>query len=386
MFRVISESLGRVFRGVSYSQYPSSLQLPRRRFLVQGYLNRMEKMTTDNVGDVTRVLFCGFHFPASGKFTREYLESYPFIQVDEVHLDDVPNVIGNYHICVVKNRHIDSKIIARAKEMKLIMQYGVGLEGVDVDAATQHGIKVARIPGRMTGNSTSCAEMAIYLMLGLLRKQKELEISIKEKRLGEPCGETLLGKTVFIMGFGAIGTDVAKRLKPFGVKIIATKRKWGSQLNDSIKSLSTVESDEIDSLVDVKGGHEKIYDFAREADIVAVCLLMNSETSGTVDHKFLSSMKKGSLLVNVSRGGILDYKSILRHLETGHLGGLGIDVAWTEPFDPNDPVLQFKNVLITPHVAGVTEFSYRTMAKVVGDCALQIHDGVPLTGVEVVNE
>lgn len=73
---------------------------------------------------------------------------------------------------------------------------------------------------------------------------------------------------------------------------------------------------------------------------------------------------KGSLLVNVSRGGILDYKSILRHLETGHLGGLGIDVAWTEPFDPNDPVLQFKNVLITPHVAGVTEFSYRTMAKV----------------------
>lgn len=84
---------------------------------------------------------------------------------------------------------------------------------------------------------------------------------------------------------------------------------------------------------------------------------------------------KGSILVNVSRGGILDYKSILHHLETGHLGGLGIDVAWTEPFDPKDPVLQFQNVLITPHVAGVTEFSYRTMAKV-----------LPLTPLNLIKE
>lgn len=69
-------------------------------------------------------------------------------------------------------------------------------------------------------------------------------------------------------------------------------------------------------------------------------------------------------MVNIARGGILDYKSVLQQLESGHLGGLAIDVAWTEPFDPEDPILKFPNVLITPHVAGVTEFSYRTMAKV----------------------
>lgn len=73
---------------------------------------------------------------------------------------------------------------------------------------------------------------------------------------------------------------------------------------------------------------------------------------------------QGSLLVNIARGGLLDYDSVSHFLEIGHLGGLGIDVAWREPFDPEDPILTHPNVLITPHVAGVTEYAYRTMAKV----------------------
>ena len=73
---------------------------------------------------------------------------------------------------------------------------------------------------------------------------------------------------------------------------------------------------------------------------------------------------QGSLLINIARGGLLDYDAVVHHLESGHLGGLGIDVAWTEPFDPDDPILKFYNVIISPHVAGVTEHSYRAMAKV----------------------
>lgn len=73
---------------------------------------------------------------------------------------------------------------------------------------------------------------------------------------------------------------------------------------------------------------------------------------------------QGSLLVNIARGGLLDYDAVSHHLEIGHLGGLGIDVAWKEPFDPEDPILSHPNVLITPHLAGVTEYAYRTMAKV----------------------
>ncbi|XP_034896965.1 uncharacterized protein [Populus alba] len=343
-------------------------------------LSKVEQMVGNSDMHITRVLFCGPYFPASHQYTKEYLQKYPFIQVDDVPLAVVPDVISNYNICIVKNMRLTSNIISRATQMKLIMQFGVGLEGVDIDAATKYGIKVARIPGDVTGNAASCAEMTIYLMLGLLRKQNEMQISIKQKRLGVPVGETLLGKTVFIMGFGNIGIDLAKRLRPFGVKIIATKRSWALHSEGFL-----IENGTNDNLVDEKGSHEDIYKFAGESDIVVCCLSMNKETAGIVNKSFISSMKKGALLVNIARGGLLDYDAVVHHLESGHLGGLGIDVAWTEPFDPDDPILKFNNVIISPHVAGVTEHSYRSMAKVVGDVALQLHSGTPLAGIEIVN-
>ncbi|KAM7509363.1 hypothetical protein LguiA_019816 [Lonicera macranthoides] len=344
-------------------------------------------MVEENDKDAFRLLFCGPYFAASHVYTREYLQKYPYMQVDDVSLENVPDVIGNYDICVVKSMRLNAAVISRANRLKLIMQYGVGLEGVDISAATRHGIKVARIPSSETGNAASCAEMAIYLMLGLLRKQNQMQIAVKQKKVGEPIGETLLGKTVFIMGFGNIGIQLAKRLRPFGVKIFATKRSWASSHphNSCNSSALPSENGTYDHLVDEKGGHEDIHNFASSADIVVCCLTMNSETAGIVNKTFLSSMRKGALLVNIARGGLLDYEAILQHLKSGHLGGLGIDVAWTEPFDPDDPVLKFPNVLITPHVAGVTEFSYRYMAKVVGDVALQLRAGTPLTGIEFVN-
>jgi phosphoglycerate dehydrogenase-like enzyme len=252
-------------------------------------------------------------------------------------------------------------------------------KGIDINAATKYGIKVARIPGDITGNAASCAEMAIYLILGLLRKQNEMQIAVNQRKLGEPVGETLFGKTVFILGFGNIGIDLAKRLRGFGVKITATKRSWASNPQDSCQT--NFHND----LVDEKGGHEDIHKFASNADIVVCCLSLNRQTAGIVNKTFISSMRKGAILVNIARGGLLDYEAVLYHLKSGHLGGLGIDVSWSEPFDPDDPILKFKNVVITPHVAGVTEHSYRSMAKVVGDVALQLHAGAPFTGIEFVN-
>ncbi|XP_059461544.1 uncharacterized protein LOC132190539 [Corylus avellana] len=347
----------------------------------------MDEITGGNgKNKITRILFCGLNYPASHSYTREYLQKHPFIQVDAVPFDDVPNSIAKYHVCVVKTMKLDSNIISRATQMNLIMQYGVGLEGVDIDAATRNGIKVARIPSDITGNAASCAELSIYLILGLLRKQNEMQIAVKQRKLGEPLGETLLGKTVFILGFGNIGIDLARRLRPFGVKIIATKRSWASHSQDPSQSNgASVQNGSTHDLVDEKGSQEDIQEFASRADIVVCCLILNSETAGTVNKSFISSMRKGALLVNIARGGLLDYEAVLYNLESGHLGGLGIDVAWTEPFDPNDPILKFKNVLITPHIGGVTEHSFRSMSKVVGDVALQLHAGSPLTGIEFVN-
>uniref|UniRef100_A0A2N9INH6 D-isomer specific 2-hydroxyacid dehydrogenase catalytic domain-containing protein n=1 Tax=Fagus sylvatica TaxID=28930 RepID=A0A2N9INH6_FAGSY len=341
--------------------------------------DKLEIMAANSDKNLIRVLFCGPYFPASHNYTREYLQKYPFVQVDDVPFDDVPNVIANYHLCVAKDMKLDSNVLSRATQMKVVMQYGVGVEGIDINAATKYGIKVARIPGDITGNAASCAEMAIYLILGLLRKQNEMQIAVNQRKLGEPVGETLFGKTKKIprksmasncmavqdtslerrnheLGenvMGAIGNPVAEGgNNPLGM----VQRCWLRVHND---------------LVDEKGGHEDIHKFASNADIVVCCLSLNRQT--------------GAILVNIARGGLLDYEAVLYHLKSGHLGGLGIDVSWSEPFDPDDPILKFKNVVITPHVAGVTEHSYRSMAKVVGDVALQLHAGAPFTGIEFVN-
>lgn len=369
------------------SSYRVDAQHQRHCSSSPGLSRLSQVMTGQNSKPITRVLFCGLHFPAAHNYTIEYLQSYQFIKVDVVPVEEIPGVIGNYDICVVKSMRLNSDIIARANKMKLIMQFGVGLEGVNIDAATKHGIKVARIPSDNTGNATSCAEMAIYLMLGLLRKQYEMQVCIREKKLGDPIGDTLLGKTIFILGYGNIGIHLAKRLRPFGVNILATKRSWPSLSQNSCKSdgESCIGNGTHDELVDEKGNHQDILKFASRADIVVCCLAMNSETAGIVDEVFISSMRKGALLVNISRGGLLDYGAVVDHLKSGHLGGLGTDVAWTEPFDPDDAILKFPNVIMTPHVAGVTEYSYRAMSKVVGDVALQLHSRTPLTGVEIVN-
>lgn len=341
----------------------------------------------------TRVLFCGLTFPSSVEYTKQYLLPYPFIQVDAMAFDKVPDVIANYDICVVRGMMLDANVISLARQMKLIVQFGVGLEGVDIEAATKFGIKVARIPGNTSGNSLSCAEHAIYLILALLRDQKGMEKAFQERMLGVPTGETLYGKTVFIVGYGNIGKDLAVRLRPFGVKILATRRRWQSksaldlskQDVDNYPMQNTDNGNIKDDLIDEKGGNECLYEFANQADIVVTCATLTSETVGMVNAKFLSSMKKGAFLVNVARGGLLDYEAVKASLECGHLGGLGTDVAWFEPFDPSDPIIQHPKVLITPHVAGVTEISYRNMAKVIGDCALHLNNGDPFIGIEIVN-
>lgn len=359
------------------SAYACVAPLPKRHLSSSSAdsSRRSQEMSSDLRKSVTRVLFCGSQFPASHNYTIEYLQNYPSIKVDVVPYEDVSNVIGNYDICVLKGMRLNSDIIATANNMKLIMQFGVGLEGVDVNSASEHGIKVARIPSDGTGNAASCAEMAIYLMLGLLRKQYEMQVAVSEKKLGEPTGDTLLGKRIFILGYGNLGINLAKRLQPFGVKILATKRSW---------PVSDDDDAHVD-LIDEKGNPQDILRFASRADIVVCCLAMNKETAGIINEDFISSMRRGALLINIARGGLLEYEAVLRNLKSGHLGGLGTDVAWNEPFDPNDPILSFSNVIMTPHVAGVTEYSYRYMAKVVGDVALQLHEGKTWTGIEVIN-
>lgn len=202
-----------------------------------------------------------------------------------------------------------------------------------------------------------------------------MEYSIQHMQLGVPVGQTLFGKTVLIIGFGNIGRELATRLKPFGVYILATKRSWN--FDAPINGMKGSED-----LVDEKGSNEVLLEFASRADIVVTCCHLTPETAGMINSTFLAALRKGALLVNIARGGVLDYGAVKASLEMNHLGGLGIDVAWFEPFDPTDPLLQHPKVLITPHIAGVTDMSYQKMAKVIADTTLEVQAGTSISSIE----
>ncbi|KAJ1288810.1 hypothetical protein BS78_02G116600 [Paspalum vaginatum] len=300
--------------------------------LPRGFCSKLACSIGNNgYSKVTRVLFCGLYFPASTKYTKEYLQKYPFIEVDEVGLEKVPDVIHDYHICVVKSRRINSDVIAKATHMKIIMQYGVGLEGVDVTAATEHknqsckdtwdydrkcsllcrdgnlsypwSSAEAKIDGYCCesegpGPSNRRNDIWENSMPGV----EAARLIHYPWKLSNLCNESyfLITVQVLILGFGAIGVEIAKRLKPFGVKNLATKRNW---------SPGSLPCD-IDGLVDKKGGPEDIYELAGEADIVITCLLQTNETVRIIDHMFLSAMEQGSCLVNIARGVLLNCMAV----------------------------------------------------------------------------
>jgi phosphoglycerate dehydrogenase-like enzyme len=114
-----------------------------------------------------------------------------------------------------------------------------------------------------------------------------------------------------------------------------------------------------------------------EADLVILTCTLHAGTRGLVNARFLAAMRPGAHLVNVARGGLLDYDAVRSALESGALGGLGADVAWSEPWDPSDPVAAHPRVIMTPHVAGVTDVSYSAMARVVAEEARRHADGRP---------
>ncbi|KAL2603057.1 hypothetical protein R1flu_017182 [Riccia fluitans] len=314
------------------------------------------------------------------------------LQVDCLAQDEIRERIHEYDMCVCRMERFDRDILSRATRLKLITQFGMGLEGVDVEAATEMGIKVARIPSAGSGNALSCAEHTIYLILSFFRNQKAMIKSIQDAKIGEPEGRTLFGCTVLLVGFGSIGQELAPRLKPFGVRILAVRPSWNQKYSSSSDNLKEVGEFQMsngtskkDDIVDERGGTEHLHEFLSRSDIVVLCCPQTPKTKGMVNEAFLSSMKQGALLVNVARGGLMEYEAVTSALESGKLGGLATDVTWVEPIDPKDPIINHPNVIITPHIAGVTEFSYTTMGQIVAMAAIQLYEGREITDLEFVN-
>ena len=321
---------------------------------------------------VTRVLFCGREMHYGWLYTRQAAASNPAVEVLQCDRGDAPAALRCAHVAVPLMTRLDAATLNAAAAgahglLRHVIQYGVGVEGVDLAAASAAGVSVHRIPSSSTANAPSCAEMALYLALAVLRRAPELAASVASRRLGAPPGRTLTGKAALVVGYGGIARELVPRLAALGVVVDAVRRSaWGEEGDDGVAPL-----------LRRRGAWSDLAPFAADADIVFVTCAQNPDTVGVIGLSFWAAVAKarggqaddgarpGLTIINVARGGLVDPAAALDALTTGVCAGLGLDVQWEEPVAPDHPLITHPRVVVTPHVAGVTEESYRGMAAVV---------------------
>jgi D-3-phosphoglycerate dehydrogenase len=252
---------------------------------------------------------------------------------------DLLPLVKDVHAIIVRSEtKITKTIIAAAPNLRVVGRAGVGVDNVDVDAATQGGIVVMNAPG---GNTISTAELTFSMLMALARKIPQAHISMKEGKWSrkEFQGTELLNKTLGILGMGRIGGEVAKRALAFGMKVLAY---------DPYLSLARAKALQVDLKEEVK-------DVYSHADFITVHMPMTDETKGMVNAAAFALMKRGVRLLNCARGGIINENDLHAALLSGQVGGAALDVYETEP-PPADFLLRaLPQVVMTPHLGASTE-------------------------------
>lgn len=236
---------------------------------------------------------------------------------------------------------IDSSVLGAANRLKVIARYGVGVDRVDVEAATKRGIVVTNTPG---ANSVAVAELTIALMLALGRQLCRADQATRSGEWPRYSGVGLHGKTIGLVGFGAIGREVASRLQSFGCRIL---------VSDPCVTCEVGEGYGV-QVVPLK-------DLLASSDFVSLHASLNPSTSGMVDHAFLQKMKHGAFVVNTARGELIDEEALGEALEKGHLKGAALDCFSKEPPAADHPLLHLPQVIVTPHTGSHTDEATNTM-------------------------
>lgn len=237
---------------------------------------------------------------------------------------------------------VDDALLARLPELKLVSKFGVGLDSFDLKAMARRGVKLAWTPGT---NSRSVAELALMSIIALLRRVPEASADLAAGKWGQPKGSTLTGKTVGLVGLGAVGRDLAALLAPFGVKLLAHEPA-PDQAAVARHAIRLVPLDEL----------------LAHSDAVSLHLPLLPSTRNTIDAGRLALMKPSAVLVNTARGGLVDEDALLAALDAGRLAGAALDAYAVEP--PTNPSLtSHRKLLATPHIGGSTEEAIMGMGR-----------------------
>ena len=296
-----------------------------------------------------KILFCGTSSAVQLLRLKELLSEHEIITSPH---DAVADHLAGVDIILPGGATIDSNIIKKG-QFGLIQQFGVGLDTIDIEAATHAGVWVAHVAAATSGNADSVAEHAILLMLMLSRHFAQTQAALQQRQLNQPEGLALSGKTACIVGLGDVGTAIAKRLRAFNMRLTAVRE----HTEKGAPSDMAIEQ--------VYSAHD-LQPALQNADYAVLCINYTAETHNLINDSVLRAMKPGAFLINIARGGLVDTDALLAALKSGQLAGAGLDVVWQEPIDPHHPLLQ-QNVIVTPHVAGVTDVAVEGIAEAVAE-------------------
>lgn len=289
-------------------------------------------------------------------------------EADVIELYDRPGETLEQHLphadgLVVRIAKVTAERIALAPKLKVIGKHGIGIDNVDLDAATRRGIHVVFTPG---SNQEAVAEHTLLFMLMLARRVEQLAALARAGEFdagrGVPPGIDLLGRTLGLVGMGRIGGRLAEICRgAFAMRVLAfdpyaSPERAGALGVELVPSLEAV---------------------LRQSDVVSIHAPLTPETHHAIDAARLSQMKPTAFLINCARGGLVDELALAEALRAGTIAGAGIDV-WSEEPPPKDhPLLHLPTCLVTPHVAGASLEARRQTARMVAEETLRVLRGEP---------
>ncbi|HEX8552604.1 MAG TPA: phosphoglycerate dehydrogenase [Abditibacteriaceae bacterium] len=297
-----------------------------------------------------RVLICDAISDDGLKILRESAEVDVKTGLSEAELVEIA---PNYEAMMVRSAtKITRPILEAATKLQIVGRAGVGIDNIDVTAATERGVIVVNSPA---GNTVAVAELTLGMMLSLVRKLGPAGASMKagDWKRSKFMGTEIYGKTLGVIGTGKIGTEVIKRAQAFGMNVLGFDPFLTTQRAQQLN----IEACEVD-------------DICERADFITLHTPLTKDTKHLINAARLAKMKPTTVVINCSRGGIIDETALYEALSNGKLGGAGLDVFEVEP--PKDtPLRELDNVLLTPHLGASTE---EAQVEVAVDVARQIRE------------
>ena len=268
-----------------------------------------------------------------------------------------PAVLSGFEALVANRErtHFTRALFEQLPDLRIIAQTGTHVNHIDLAAAAERGIVVAKAAA---GHSYGAVELTIGLIIAVVRQIPAHDQAVRRGEWHTPLTPALHGKTLGIVGFGRIGQHVAEVGRVLGMRVLA----WGPRLTDAAAKEAAVEFQPLDDLL-------------RQADVVSINAALTPESRGLIDSRRVGLMKPSAYLVNTARGPIVEEAALVDALAGGRIAGAGLDVFDQEPLPMAHPLTRLSNVVLTPHMGWTTDYRYGLFAQGAADTLLAYLDG-----------